>query len=71
MLSGEIWNRKILFHVLNRIKPDMVVYAYTSRTWEAEANSRSAWCIQKVIGQPGIHRKTMTKEKQKQKQKPT
>lgn len=52
MLSGEIWNRKILFHVLNRIKPDMVVYAYTSRTWEAEAGG-----LLQIQDQPDVFRK--------------
>jgi hypothetical protein len=42
-------------------------------TWEAEAggflSSRPAWSTERVPGQPGLHRKTLSQKIQKKKKK--
>jgi hypothetical protein len=52
-----------------------VAYAFNPSTWEAEAgeflSSRPAWSTERVPGQPGLNRETLsgkTKNKQQQQQ---
>jgi hypothetical protein len=52
----------------------MVAHAFNPSTWEAEAgrflSSRPAWSTDRVPGQPGLHRETLSQKKnKKQKQK--
>jgi hypothetical protein len=48
----------------------VVVYAFNSSTWEAEAGgflrSRPAWSTKRVPGQPGLHRETLSLKNKKQ-----
>ena len=43
----------------------MVAHAFNPSTWEAEAggflNSRPAWSTERVPGQPGLHRETLSR----------
>jgi hypothetical protein len=56
------------------MKPGMVVHAFNPSTREAESGgflrSRPAWSTKWVLGQPGLHRKTLS-QKQTNKQKTT
>jgi hypothetical protein len=49
----------------------MVAYTLDLSTWEGEAggylSSRPAWSTECVPGQPGLHRKTLSKTRQKEK----
>jgi hypothetical protein len=51
----------------------MVVHAFETSTWEAEAggflSSSPAWSTELVPGQPGLHRKTLSRKKKKRKKK--
>jgi hypothetical protein len=50
----------------------MVVHIFNASTQEAEAgrylSSRSAWSTQWVLGQPGLHRETLSQKQNKTKQ---
>jgi hypothetical protein len=49
----------------------VVEYAFNPSTWEAEAggflSSRPAWSAERVPGQPGLHRETLSQKTNKQK----
>ena len=49
----------------------VVAHAFNPSTREAEAggflSSRPAWSTKRVLGQPGLHRETMSKKKKKKK----
>ena len=49
-----------------------MTHAFSPSTWEAEAGrslgSRLAWSTDRVLGQPGLHRETLSQEKQQQNQ---
>jgi hypothetical protein len=51
--------------------PGVVAHAFNPSTWEAEAggflSSRPAWSTEWVPGQPGLHRKTLSRKNKKQK----
>jgi hypothetical protein len=53
----------------------VVVYAFNPSTWEAEAgkflSSRPAWSTERVPGQPGLHRETLSRKKKKNKKQKT
>jgi hypothetical protein len=44
----------------------MVAHAFNPSTWEAEAggflSSRPAWTTERVPGQPGLHRETLSQK---------
>jgi hypothetical protein len=50
----------------------MVAHAFNPSTWKAEAGGflslRPAWSTEQVLGQPGLHRETLS-QKQTNKQK--
>jgi hypothetical protein len=50
----------------------MVAHAFNPSTWEAEAggflSSRKVWSTERVPGQPGLHRETLSRNKQTNKQ---
>ena len=52
-----------------RGEPDVVAQAFNPSTQEAEAggslSSRSAWSSERVPGQPGLHKETLSQEKTK------
>jgi hypothetical protein len=56
-----------------KLKPGVVVYAFNPSTREAGAgrflSSRQAWSTKCVLGQPGLHRETLSQNK-KEKPKP-
>jgi hypothetical protein len=69
------WNINVFSHYRN-YRRAVVVHAFNPSTWEAEAggflSSRPAWSTERVPGQPGLHRETLsqkTKQKTKQKKK--
>ena len=45
-------------------KPSMVVHNFNTSTWETEAggslSSRALWSTKQVLGQPGLHRETLS-----------
>ena len=49
----------------------MVAHAFNPSTWEAEAggflSSRPAWSTERVPGQPGLHRETLSRKTKKKK----
>jgi hypothetical protein len=49
----------------------VVAHTFNPSTWEAEAggflSSRPAWSIERVPGQPGLHRETLSQKKKKEK----
>ena len=51
----------------------MVVHAFETSTWEAEAggflSSSPAWSTELVPGQPGLHIKTLSRKKKKKERK--
>jgi hypothetical protein len=48
-------------------------HTFNPSTWEAEAgkflNLKPAWSTEWVLGQPGLHRETLTKKKKKSKKR--
>jgi hypothetical protein len=54
-------------------QPGVVVHTFNPSTWEAEAggflSSRPAWSTEWVLGQPGLHRETLSRKNQKEKRK--
>jgi hypothetical protein len=55
--------------------PGVVAHAFNPSTWEAEAggflSSRPAWSTERVPGQPGLHRETLSRKTNKQTNKQT
>jgi hypothetical protein len=55
-----------------RDQPGVVAHAFNPSTWEAEAggflSSRPAWSTKWVPGQPGLHRKTLSRKTKQNKQ---
>jgi hypothetical protein len=55
------------------IEPCMVAHAFNPSTQEAEAggflSSRPAWSTERVPGQPGLYRETLSRKNKKQKKK--
>jgi hypothetical protein len=53
-------------------KPGVVVHVFNSSTWEAEADgflsSSPAWSTERVPGQPGLYRETLSQKQQQQQQ---
>jgi hypothetical protein len=53
----------------------VVAHAFNPSTWEAEAgrflSSRPAWSTDRVPGQPGLHRETLSRKTNKTKQNKT
>jgi hypothetical protein len=53
--------------------PGVVAHAFNPSTWEAEAgeflSSRPAWSTERVPGQPGLHRETLSRKTKKKKKK--
>jgi hypothetical protein len=53
----------------------VVAHAFNPSTWEAEAgrfrSSRPAWSTERVPGQPGLYRETLSRKKKNKKQKNT
>jgi hypothetical protein len=51
----------------------VVAPAFNPSTWKAEAggflSSRPAWSTERVLGQPGLHRETLSRETKNKKQK--
>jgi hypothetical protein len=51
----------------------VVAHAFNPSTWEAEAggflSSRPAWSTERVPGQPGLHRETLSRKTKKKKKK--
>jgi hypothetical protein len=51
-------------------KPDVVVHTFNPSTREAEAggflSSRPAWFTEGVLGQPGLHRETLSRKTKRQ-----
>jgi hypothetical protein len=54
----------------------VVAHTFNSGTWEAEAggslSSRPTWSTEQILGQPGLHRETLsqkTKQKKKERKK--
>jgi hypothetical protein len=51
------------------IQLGVVAHAFNPSTWEAKAggslSSRPAWSTERVPGQPGLHRETLTHKNQK------
>jgi hypothetical protein len=57
----------------NKLSRAVVVHAFNPSTWEAEAcgflNSRPAWSIKSVPGQPGLYRETLSRKTKTKKRK--
>jgi hypothetical protein len=55
------------------VSPGMVAHAFNPSTWEAEAgeflSSRPAWSTERVPGQPGLHRETLSRKAKKKEKK--
>jgi hypothetical protein len=53
--------------------PGVMVHAFNLSTWEVEAggflSSRPAWSTERVPGQPGLHRETLSRKTKTNKQK--
>jgi hypothetical protein len=51
----------------------VVAHTFNPSTWEAEAgrflSSRPAWSIERIPGQPGLYRETLSRKKQNKKTK--
>jgi hypothetical protein len=64
-----------LFTIINKslkkkkISGAVVAHAFNPSTWEAEAgrylSSRPAWSTERVPGQTGLHRETLSQKKKK------
>jgi hypothetical protein len=58
---------------IERIQPGVVAHAFNPSTWEAEAggflSSKPAWSTERVPGQPGLHRETLSRKTKKKKKK--
>ena len=55
------------------LEPGVVAHAFNPSTWEAEAGGfqslRPAWSTDRVPGQPGLYRETLSRKKKKKKKK--
>jgi hypothetical protein len=60
--------------LVRNIQPGVVAHSFNPSTWEAEAgrflSSRPAWSTERVPGQPGLHRETLSQENKQTKKNP-
>jgi hypothetical protein len=58
---------------INNSLKEIMAHAFNPSTWEAEADRflgwRTAWSKESVLGQPGLHRETLSRKPKKEKKK--
>ena len=63
-LRTQRYHNEFLTSKIGKLCPSVVVHGFNPSTWEAEAGRspslRPAWSTEQVLGQPGLHRETLS-----------
>jgi hypothetical protein len=71
MMASCLWRLRQKFQIFKKMtsKPGVVAHTFNPSTQEAEAggflSSRPAWSTKWVLGQPGLHRETLSQKTKK------